>query len=696
MYPELDPESSPKEASAFFRMRSDARSLDFRKQPVLAIEGQWLPDEIDSFVELNNSNELWANARIDLEERYGYLWDEIEKNLVESGMESDAIAERKIHTGEILIALNFGSRIANEALIHFTHAQTDDPNEFGNWARVALRNQELPHADNHTRSVEAIQKMNAILVGADVMDPSLTMAVSAAMKPIFHDIMQNLWEQQKERFPDDPVLKNFDPKDDHKEAAAFLVHVLKPYIKRAGHLSDRLTEELVRVLSAGIAVHDQLDDFQFRLSDKGVKTSESDGHAVDHDTPKVSAVGLDDETLFKYYQDGTVDQMTLTGLDRYRILRAQQREIVKRKIKDGKWENGDIFGMYGFGQSMEAAHRGLIQQAIAPEQQGSMGDVRIDRDRMVAWDSLFNLTDIWEMIIPGEYAVIRKEKVYRSLIRVLFNPKGDMAVAFSPTPLLNYDLSSWCRAMYEYRSNVRVLMNSPFAQNDLFMKFIGNTILYNMLQAQKLYRELAKGEEGLGALDKIQNERMRMATKKALSKANADPQEVRAVMKEVGAMKFQEIFETGYAKLMQPTYGVVGVEIATRLRRRYKAMEREFNRVRANMRIKMRPDGTESERKAHQYSAEEREHMERNFNEAWQRICVDLGIPDVEEQNTMRENMERIPPPRLQDLYPMLPNPGYPDSIGKLSDAKTVNPLPEEVRVHLQRSPFEPAADAET
>ncbi len=671
---EVDPDKAVQETSVFFRMRSEKPRLDFRKQPVLAREGQWLPDEIDSFTDLYQSNELWANARIDLDERYSYLWEEIEGKLVENGMQPDGITERKIHTLEILVALNFGSRIANETLIHFTHAQSDDPDEFGNWARVALRNQELPHADNHTRSVEAIQKMNAILVGADERDPSLTLVVAAAMKPIFHDIMQNLWEQQKERFPDDPTLKNFDPKDDHKEAAAFLVHVLKPYIKRAGHLSDRLTEELVRVLSAGIAVHDQLDDFQFRLAGTG----------------KVNAAGLDDEILYGHYKKGTVDQLSLSGLDRYRILRMQQQEIVKQKVNAGKWENGDVFGTFGFGRSLESAHWDLIEQAIVPERQWSMGDVDIDRERMVAWDSLFNLTDIWEMIIPGEYAVIRKEKVYRSTIRVLIAPKDDMSVAFSPTPLPNYDLSTWCRAMYEYRSNVKVLLNSPFAQNALFMEFIGNTILYNMLQAQKLYRELVKGEEGLGAFDKIQNERMRMAAKKALVKANVPQDEITTFMKAISGAGFNKIYEAGYAKLMQAEYGTSGVELATRLHRRYRAMEREFERVRANMRVKMTPDGTPSKGEVYRYSDEDRAHMEENFTDAWRRICTDLGITNTEEQDIMRQNMEKFPPSQLQDVYPMLPNPGYPDSMGKLSDAKTINPLPEQIKSHLEKSPFEP------
>lgn len=669
----MSPEELPPDAvdayAAYFRLRSAHKALEVRKNPVLQIEGSGLPDQMDSFTELLNVQELWVNAEVDIRERYHYLWEEIEEHVIEKHGR-DAFFDREALTYETLVAYNYGSRLANETLIYLTHAHSDDPNEFGNWARVALRNQELPHADNHTRAVEAIQKMNAILVGADVYDRSLTLAVAAAMKPIFHDIMQNLWEQQKEMHPDDEILKKLDPKDDHKEAAAFLVHVLKPVIQKAGHLSDRLTEEVVRVLAAGIAVHDQLDDFQFRLSS----------------ADKVNAAGLDDETLYKHYTDGTIDQMSLTGLDRYRILTMQQRAIVKKK----GWPDRSIFGTHGLGADFEAAHGELIQKAIDPDHQAPKGEIAVDRELMIAWDSMFNLSDIWEMIIPGEYAVLRKEKVYRSTIRPLISPSGDMAIAFSPTPQPNYDLSSWCRAMYEYRSNVAVLKNSPFAKNELFMEFLGNTILYNMLQGQRLYRALARGEEGLAEFDRIQNERMRMATRKAMNKVGVSKEEARAVMAKVAHMGFEEIFDMAIGKLTEKKYGAQGIEYATRLALRYKTMKGEFDRLRANMRKKKRPDGTASEGQVHRYSDEEIAKMEENFEKAWAYICNDLGITDADEQDIIRYQMETLSAHQVADIYSMLPNPGYPDSLGKLSDAKTVNELPEQIRVKLQGSPFEP------
>lgn len=673
MSPEAPDDRSGIDAeTAYFKLRSAHQALDIRKNPVLHIEGSGLPDQMDSFTELLQVDELWANAEVDIRERYHYLWEEIEEHVVEQ-KGWDALVDRETLTYQMLVAYNYGSRLANETLIHLTHADSDDPNEFGNWARVALRNQELPHADNHTRAVEAIQKMNAILVGADVYDPSLTLVVAAAMKPIFHDIMQNLWEQQKEMHPNDEMLKKLDPKDDHKEAAAFLVHVLKPVIQQAGHLSDRLTEELVRVLSAGIAVHDQLDDFQFRLSGK----------------EKVSAAGLDDEALYKHYKDGTVDQMSLSGLDRYRILMMQQEAIVKKK----GWTDGSIFGNYGLGVSFEAAHGDRIRQTIDPGSQQTEGPIEVDRDLMVAWDSMFNLTDIWEMIIPGEYAVLRKEKVYRSTIRPLISPNGDIEVAFSPTPLDNYDLSSWCRAMYEYRSNVAVLKKSPFAKNELFMEFLGNTILYNLLQGQKLYRALVKGEEGLKEFDRIQNERMRMATRKAMNKIGVPKEEAQAVMMQISGMDFEQIFDAAISKLTEKRYGAQGIEYATRLALRYKAMQKEFDRVRANMRKKKRPDGTPSEGRAHTYTDEEIHKMEENFSQAWMLICNELGIADADEQKIIRFQMETLPAHQVADIYSMLPNPGYPDSLGKLSDAKTINGLPDQIRVRLQGSPFEPSEE---
>lgn len=643
--------------AAFFQKRSERSDAGVRKSPVLWKEGATPKGEIDSFVELLEIEALWTDAEIDIKERYHFLWDEIKDRF-----EKDELPDREIKTYKILVAHSYGMRLANEVLIHLTHADSDNPNEFGNWARVALGNQSLPHADSHTRPLEGIQTMNMILGGTDVYDPTFTMVVAASLKPMFHDIMQNLLEQQKVMHPEDQDFKNLDPKDDHKESAAFLVHALKPLIKKAGHLSDRLTEELVRVLSASISVHDQFDDFQFRLSDIN----------------KINADTLSNEELYRCYELGTIDQMSLRSDHRHTIMRMRQKQAA---VKKGY--HVSIYGAYGLGDSLEERHGQLIQMAITSPTRFDQKEIQISREKMIAWDSLFNLGDIWEMIIPGQYAVLRKIRVHRSTIRPLISPEEDIRIAFSPTPLDNYDKSDWCRAMYEYRANVQVLKDSPFAQNPLFMEFLGNTVLYNLIQAQKLYRAFVQGENGLHELDAIQYERVRMVSRKALQKVGMPQKEIEEELKKMDKMNLEQIVTTMRAGLLDTNYGKVGIEYASRLEVRFNYIREEFDTIRKNMRVKLRPDGKPSEGQVYRYGDEDIAMFEENFKIAWALICEDLGITDPAIQTHIREYMETCAPQRVALAYPILPNPGFPDSLGKLGDAKTVNALAPDVRNRL-------------
>lgn len=655
-------------SQSLFKLRASSgghEPVSARKAPLLWEEMSDNSPPIESFRQLLEHNELWVNADIDMRDRYDYLWREIQERC--SGEE---LQDREIATYEILAAYNYGSRLANEVLIHFTHASSDEPGEFGNWARAALRNQNLPHADMHTRAVEAIQKMKTILVGPDIHDRSLTLVVAAAMKPIFHDITQNLWEQMKVMHKDDQDIQKLDPKDDHKEAAAFLVHVLKPLIQREGHLSAELTEELVRVLAAGISVHDQLDDFQFRLS------------AQD----KVQALGLDDAALFAHYQNGTVDQLSISGIDRLRILRQQQK---KASAKPKREYDMGVYGRYGLGYDLEKVHAALISRVLSERVTFDVEGLSFDRRLQVAWESMFNLSDIWEMIIPGEYAVVRKEKVFRSTKRELFNPDGDLAVAFSPVPLDNYDLSSWCRAMYEYRMHVDVIKKSPFHDNPLFMEFIGNTILYNMFQAQQLYKKLALGEEGLREFDRIQREQAMMGARKAIRKTGISEAEEETIMDEVAGMDMNEMLQAVLGKIVYRNEK--GVEYGLRLALRFKDLEEQFKDVKSNIRRKPSPGKVPSSGVAYRYSPEDMKRLDDNFEVAWRHICRALGIEDEMRQRQIFLDMEMMAKTELQEKYPMLPNPGYPVSLGKLSDAKVLHPLPPDVQERLANSPFSTA-----
>jgi hypothetical protein len=652
------PNSSSEATGGKFKFRRPDITEE-EKSPVLWGEGD-APKCIQSFRELLGNEELRKNAEIDLKIRHQDLYDEIRDSY---GSENEAgFRDWEEKTIQLLMWYNAGSRLINELLIRVTDTESEDPNAFGNMARAALRDPSCAdHADPHTRLIDAVQKMNVILCGAQVFDESGLFVMAAAMKPILHDFSQLLVQYRKAQHKKDPEWKKLDPKDAHKEEAAVIACVFKPFIQEIGHMSGDLADQLTTVLAADMAVHDRLEDFQQRLGDE----------------EKVPAEGLEPQELYERSMNGTIDQYSLSTKDRLVIMRLVQQKSGEKRAFDPV-----IYGEYGLGAEFEERFRKEIEQAMSDARRFRSEELHADPVLRVGWASIFNLADIYEMIAPGKYAVVRKEQVHRSTIRPLAQPETDDEAVLTLNSPDAYNSSTWCRAMYEYLAFIRVIKKSPFYTNEIFKNFITNTILFHMLQAEELYEQLALGEEGLSGLDDIKGERIRNLAIKSLRKIDTAPEEVLDFAQQIGNKTASEVIDITRERVLSDPKGS---EYGRLFLERASVINTQIETVKYNIRHKPHPDETKSDGVAYTFTDAERGKMKQNFSRIWIQACIELDIEN-DEASGIRSDMKSRSIQQILISYPMLMNVGY-DSLGGLWLARTLNPLEIDIAARLRLNP---------
>jgi len=667
---------------ALVQLRSESFPSEAKRRALIH-DGEQYTQPIKSFREYCiHSEELLRDAEIDLHRRLPKLTDMVLAGWLRGAHTKDW-SEHQSGLIETLAELNLGARLANEVVIKMTHPQKRC--DFGEIARMARANPDLPHNHIHERLTKAIQLAGIILLGEELYDPEGLLPVVAAFKPHFHDLMQLLEEYQKVLLKDDKDYQEVNPKDDHCEAGAFLICVLKPLIKRIGHLSDETADRLVAVLAADISLHDSEHP---AASIRRLLLSKDLRPATDFRAPK---------ELYEAYKSGKLDRLTLSAQDWHSIMRSKQKEASKI---DGY--NINVYGDDGLGTLFEARFAKHIQTAKHDTKRVDWRNHPIDRELVYRWDILFNTVDTYLMIIPGIDALIRKLKVlYYAIKRPLIRVDTDVAELFDTKQgarkrTNNWNHSEWVRTMRETLDFIDLITKSPFAHdNALYRNIFTNTILYNLWITQRAFEELSKGNSEW--VQGVFKRKVAEIGLKAIRKSNIPGTEMR-LMESTRSNKGRVTAEISALPANLIVRGVIDIlekidpdsKYLPRFKRRCYAIALELDAVQKTLRCKKgRENGNDVEATGtiYVYSAETLKVLENNFQTVWSFACEQLHL-DEPAQQKFQIDAASLTPDEFAKIWPMLANPGYP--IGEQIDARTIHELPKSVREKLKIPPFEP------
>lgn len=618
------------------------------KDGILWREGH---NKLTSFREILLDSELRNNAEIDLHIRYRTTWDAVKRYMVDVQRKTpEEIDNREKKTIDMLIWYNYGSRIWNETIQSATEPVDDNSTDnFSTIVRSALEDPNFfGHAYPHVRNVDAVQKAMIIIVGPDVYDETGILTVTAALKPGLHDFTQLLLEQQKFiniKFSEG--WEKLDLKDDHKESAAVFAGMIRPLARQIGHMSEELARAVFSVLESDILVHDRLLDFAHRLG------TENKLHAKD----------LELDEMYEAYMNGSLYLHDLSDAERYLLMRERQKQSAnKRKF------NPSIFGEDGFPDHVMQRFSKSVERVKQDTVRVDVQTLGIRLDLIPAYASIFNIPDIFEMMVPGKMSVLRKEQVDRRRRSVLFDIKKDVAEVISDTPVVSdWNLSDWSRAMYEVRAMVKVAQESLFGDNKLFMQFLQNTVLYNMIQIEETFEQFARGNSAIEQeLDMILQVRVSDFVIKMLTKAGLSDGQIVKFIEDTHGLRVAEVSS------MIETYLPGNNQYKLNYYYRLGQIQKQLGIVYDNLKAKPGPSGLmKEEGKVFVYSDEDIAHLHQNFMEIFEGICTAFGL----DKEQIYPEYSRWSSKSKVNLSEMIRGGGYDSSQRDMSNARRVNPI---------------------
>jgi len=673
------------------------------------------PDVIYDFRELLANEELRLNAEIDLQ-RYTVEWQSVLKNIPKEKQ-----AEARTKMIDILVYYNFGIRLANETLIQATHPKS--LRDFGELFREARKNpKNFDHGDLHERGTDAMQLLNYILLGTTehIDDMTGLTIVAAPMKSIYHDQPQLWMQDRKDMHPKDDFLRLVNPRDYHNEAGAFYIHILRPIIQRAGHLSDNLADRFVAVVATGISLHDTPGFKKILLKDNARSAAEfetSAGLYAAYTSGKLNRLTLlPSEWLTilkeKIRETAISDLLNARATEKadeqmkYRfVAEAKERRKVKQLLIDGfkkevsveyppeelmnQYIHG-VYGQYGLGAVMEEYYQKELETALDLARRPDWTDNPFSAQTVYIGDSIFNFADLDEMI-RGAESEVRKLRVFWSRSRPLILPDTDLREAVREDPeVRGHNQSDWCRQAAEWIEIAKQYADSPFFQDSGYAEFIRNTYLRNMLQAQKLFEELSRGDGGAEYLDDIKLQRILEIAGKVLQKSNLfsrlnnEETEYKQIMAVTDLLNMAgNIWQV---RRFIENYIPETNTYFYRFVRQFERICSQIDTVKENLRQKPGPDGAITGY-IYQYSKHEIEELKNNFDNVWVEVCRIFGIVDVGRQNELRlilgdEGRTAKSIIREKPIMRRI----HMDSVGALIDARTINTLPREIEAKLRET----------
>ncbi len=653
-----------------------------RKNKTLYLESE-SPELLYSFEQLFSNEELRKDALIDLDFRYKEVWNIVVESLHDPELES-VYREKMIR---ILILTNFGSRLGNESLKLATHP--NEVNDFGQRYREARKNpKNFDHGDLHERSVDAAQLLDLILFGSAHLEiGDCIHAVAAPMTSIYHDSMQLWMEDRIDREYEDgeeqKMLKGVNPKDYHTEAGAVFVQLLEPIIQRSGHLSDGLARRLVGALSENISVHDAPDRLVSILLTGEKKLASSYGSPAE---------------LYTAYESGELARSSLSRAEWLTILKMRLTTFyeAQEKNKSGVAELTNdqtaniqkfisiVYGDYGFGGEIERYFTNELEQMNRDAEHPQIDLSLEKRYQTYLWKLLFNIADTNEMIRPGFAAVIRKLRVHWSRSRRLFIAIKDAMFADDATEALKekpnvrgHNQSDWCRQAREWIVMAKLFAESPFFQDPFVAEYIRTTYLENMLQAQSLYEVLAGGDDSIQALENQERERVIAIAEKGLRKGDVPDEESAQMMKNIS----DSHADRWTIKLLLQNR-LLGNKYFDRFSMHFTRINIQIHAVIDNLRQKPGPQMKKGGNGVYEYSPEEITQLQKNFIKIWNEVCGIFNAPKSIYKSESADAQDDEKDFAVNALKFKIPNASL-DSLGALSDARTINPLSENVEYAL-------------